>query len=312
MPAALHLQPRDIDVLAEIGEMSLLDTETIHQRFFPNASRRRVQQRVQLYNQQGLTRIVALSVWFSNGDRGRVPAIHCLTDRGADAVEAAGEARPRRVLHGEPKPETFHHRLAVIKARLAMDDACEAARWLKPVWIMEHDRCPTAVAPDKPLLHQRWLYHAFSVDNKTITCLPDAVSLLRIPRDPRRPTTNTSDLVAYWEIDCSTERRTQIVNRLPGYAALVEHQGYRRYWPQLHGPSVRVFWVCRSSERVTALCERVKDAPVAKVFRFTTADELTAEAALLRPIWRDVGGTRREIVRLPSQDIARTAARVTP
>jgi hypothetical protein len=301
MPAGLHLQPRDIQVLAEIGELSLLDTKTIHERFFPNVGCRRVQQRLQLYQQQGLTRIVALSVWFNNGDRGRVPAIHCLTDRGADAVESASELRPRRVLRGEPKPETFHHRLSVVKARLAMDDACAAAKLLKPLWIMEHDRCPTAVAPDKPLLHQRWLYHAFSNAEKTIVCLPDAASLFRIPRDPRWPERDTTDLLAYWEIDCSTERRTQIVERLPGYAALVEQQGYRRYWPQLERPAVRVFWVCRSAERIKALCERLKDAPIAKIFRFTTADELTAAAALVKPIWRDAAGGRREILRLPSQ-----------
>lgn len=35
MAAGLHLQPRDIHLLASIGELGLLDTETIHERFFP-------------------------------------------------------------------------------------------------------------------------------------------------------------------------------------------------------------------------------------------------------------------------------------
>ena len=172
MPAGLHLQTRDIRLLAEIGELSVLDTDTIHERFFAKVSRRRAQQRLRLYQEQGLTRTITLSVWFGDRDRGRVPAIHCLTERGADAVEAAGERRPRRVLRSEPKPETFHHRLAVVKARLAMDDACSATKLLEPIWIMEHDRCPAAT-PDKPMLHQRWLYHAFSTGEKTVTCLPD-------------------------------------------------------------------------------------------------------------------------------------------
>jgi len=106
--------------------------------------------------------------------------------------------------------------------------------------------------------------------------------------------------VAYWEIDCSTERRTQIVERLPGYTALAEQQGYRRYWRQLDRPTVRVFWVCRSAQRIEALCEKLKDAPIAKIFRFTTADELTAANALVRPIWQDASGSRREILRLPT------------
>ena len=121
MPASLHPTSPRHPYTRPDRELGLLDTETIHQRFFPKVSRRRVQ-RLRLYQEQGLTRIVTLSVWFGDGERGHFND-HCLTERGADAVEAATEIRPRRVLRSEPKPETFHHRLSVIKARLAMDDA---------------------------------------------------------------------------------------------------------------------------------------------------------------------------------------------
>jgi hypothetical protein len=274
----------------------LLDTDTIHQRFFPGVTRRRSQQRLQLYQAHGLTRTLVLTVWFGNGNQGRTPAIHCLTERGADAVQVLTGRRPARVLRSEPKPETFHHRLAVVKCRLAVDDACAAAGLLEPAWIMEQDRDPTA--KDLPPFQQRMLYHAFADGPKTITCQPDAASLLRIPRDPAQPQTNTSDLLAYWEADRSTESRSQILEKLPGYAAVVERHAYRRYWPQLQKPAIRVFWVCPSQERIAALCEKLKDAPIAQLFRFTTSEELTPQTALLAPIWCALDGRRREIMRV--------------
>ncbi len=296
MPAGLHLQPRDVTALALIGELGLLDTEMIHQRIFPSVTRRRCQQRLQLYQAHGFTRTVILTVWFGDGDQGRIPAIHCLTDRGADAIHSFTGRRPARVLRSEPKPETFYHRLAIVKSRLAMDDACAAVGLSEPAWIMEQDRDPTAT--DQPPLKQRMLYHAFGDGPKIVTCQPDAASLMRIPRDPTRPQVNASDLLGYWEIDRSTESRSQILDKLPGYTTCIERHAYRRYWPGLKKPAVRVFWVCRSQRRIEALCEKLQDASVAQLFRFTTAGELSPETALTVPIWRDLHGRCREIMRV--------------
>jgi hypothetical protein len=284
-----------VGTLALIGELGLLDTDMIHERFFAGVSRRRCQQRLQLYQAHGFTRTVILTVWFGDGDQGRIPAVHCLAERGADAVYSLIGRRPARVLRSEPKPETFYHRLAVVKSRLAIDDACATAGLSEPAWIMEQDRNPAAT--DLLPFQQRMLYHAFRDGPKTITCQPDAVCLLRIPRTPAQPQTDTTNLLAYWEIDRSTERGSQILAKLPGYAAVVEKHDYRRYWPDLQKPAIRVFWVCRTEQRIEAICEKLKKAQAAKLFRFTTNDELTRQTALFAPIWRDVAGRRREIMR---------------
>ena len=307
MPAGLHLQPRDVAILTELGEFGLLDTDTIHERHFAGVSLRRVQQRLQLYQVQGLTKTACLSVWFNSDQRrGRVPTIHCLTERGAEAVQEVTGQQPLRLLRGEPKPETLHHRLAIVKSRLAIDDACLKAGLLEPVWIMEQDRDPTAT--ERPLLQQRHLYHAFAGEKKTITCQPDAACVLRIPRNAMQPRANTSELLVYWEIDRSTESRAQILGKMPGYTLLLDRKPYRRYWPQLGNPTIRVFWVCQSDERIAALCEKLRDVPVARCFRFTTAAELTPERALGAPVWQLVDRSRREIMRLPAASITRSAA----
>ena len=108
--------------------------------------------------------------------------------------------------------------VAVVKSRLAIDDACLKAGLLEPMWIMEQDRDPTAT--DRPLLQHRHLYHAFAGAQKTITCQPDAACVLRIPRNPLQPRANTSDLLVYWERDRSTESRAQILEKI---AFCVQH-----------------------------------------------------------------------------------------
>ena len=109
----------------------------------------------------------------------------------------------------------------------------------------------------------------------------------------------TTPLLVFWEADLSTERTGQTVNKCPGYGALLERRDYRRYWPQAERAPVRVFWVCRSQQRIQSLSVALREKPVAQCFRLTTTDELRAETALTLPIWRTIDGQRREILQIP-------------
>jgi hypothetical protein len=253
---------------------------------------------VQPLQAQGLIHSIALTVWYGNRGGGRIPTIHCLTERGAEVVESIAGCRPPRVLRSDPKPETLHHRLAVVQARLAIDDGCRSLGLAAPEWIMEQDRRDD-VQRDTPLSRQRVLYHEFAAKDKTFTCQPDAASLLQIPRDLDRPNAGMTPLLAFLEVDRSTERTTQAASKCAGYTALFEQRQYRRYWPQAGQAAVRVFWVCRSSQRIESLTAAVREHTVAQSFRFTTADELRADTALTLPIWKTIDGERREILRLP-------------
>jgi hypothetical protein len=205
-------------------------------------------------------------------------------------------------------PETLHHRLAIVQARLAFDDGCRLLSLNAPDWFMEQDRRDDVVANEPPS-RQRVLYHEFTASGKKFTCQPDAASLLPIPRDIERPAAGTTPLLAYWEVDRSSERTEQTKNKCPGYAALLERRDYRRYWALDNHAAVRVFWVCRSKQRIVSLCNAMRDKPVARFFRFTTADELRADTALTQPIWRTIDGQCREILRLPA---ASAACHMTP
>lgn len=298
MKTAVQLQDRDVSLLTELGHVGLLDTDLIHRRHFSPVSRRRCQQRLQQLQAEGLTRSVALTVWYGKPGGGRIPTIHCLTERGAAAIESIAGCRPRRFLRSDPRPETLHHRLAIVQARLAIEDGCRALGLAAPEWVMEQDRRDDA-KPDDPPSRQRVLYHEFTTGGKKFTCQPDAASLMQIPRSTERIEAGTTPLLGLWEIDRSTERVAQVVSKCPGYAALLDRKDYRRYWSNLDQAPVRVFWVCPSRQRIESIVARLREHPVSQYFRFTTAGELSADSSMTLPIWRTIDGQRREIFRLP-------------
>jgi hypothetical protein len=107
-------------------------------------------------------------------------------------------------------------------------------------------------------------------------------------------------VTGFFEIDYSSEGRKQITNKLPGYTRLLSERTYARYFPRTENAVVRVYWVCRSPERIASLRERLANESIAQFFRFTTIGELSTSSALTIPIWQDLTGKRREILRLPA------------
>lgn len=297
MPA-IQLQPRDIEMFSLLGDVGVLDTDLLHARCFAEVSLRRCQQRLKQHVEQGLIRSQKLTVWY--GDQsGRMPTLFTLTESGAEVVHEVTGERPIRVCRSDPKPETFHHRLAIVKARLAIDDGFRSLGLSIPQWIMEQDRRSDA-KPDEPPSQQRLLYHWFRSGDKTFSCQPDAACQMSIPRDAAAGNSKLIELIAFFEIDRSTERRTQFLGKYPGYTALVEQRGWFRYFPSATSAPVRILIVCQSPQRIQSLRECSSNHPLAPLLRFTTAAELSSVHPLTSAIWQDTTGQRREFIRLPA------------
>lgn len=296
---SLSLQARDHLVLTSLGEHGVLDTDLIHAHYFQDVTHRRCRQRLHAYAEHGLTRSVQLRLWTAACQR-RAPMIHSLTERGVEVVEELTGIRPPRVSKGDPKPETIHHRLEIVRVKLVFDAAASQIGLKKPLWILEQDRDPLA-SIELPPSQRRILYHGFK-DPPACTCQPDSACRLSIPKDITTPTTNTTDLLGYFEIDCSSEGRKQIVSKLPGYVRLIQHRAYTRYFSSSGDAVVRVFWVCRTQARIDSLLELLGTESVAQFFRFTTSQDLSAStsSAMTSPIWQATDGKRREIIRLPA------------
>lgn len=296
MSNSLVLQARDRQVLGALAENGFMDTDMIHEHHFAGVSQRRCRQRLSQYQEHGLTRVLNLRLWTSEQSR-RAPTVHSLTERGVDYVQTLDGTRPLRVSKGEPQASTIHHRLGIVRTKLVLDAASQSLGLLPPEWFLEQDRDPLT-SDDLPPNQRRYLYHSFQ-EPVRCTCQPDAAFRAAIPRDPAQPRRDTTELIGFLEIDCSTEGRKQIAAKLPGYTRLISTRAFQRYFPKSEKAVVRVFWVCHSWARIHSLCDKLGNDPVAQVFRFTTLADLTQTQALTAPIWHATDGKRREIIRLP-------------
>ena len=283
--AGIRLTDRDIRVLADLGELGLLDFELCRSRHFATLSYERCRQKIAQYLENGLIQAIKLQVWYASDARGgRIPTILCLAELGAEAVHQRTGDYPRHILSSDLAPATFFHRLQVVKVRIAVDSAAQHAGLSQPCWIMERDMRPDAPANVMP--HQRRiLYHEFTTPSGTFTCQPDAAATLLIPHPNGPPT----ELAVLFEIDLSTEGLAQCRRKVPGYTAIFQQRSFP-YWSHLRHPAIRVFWVVPSDQRIGTLAAALRDFPAAQCFRFTTFAQCNHNV-LTQPVWQDVHGT---------------------
>ena len=80
MPAlSIRLQPRDLALFAELREVGLLDTTTLHDRHFAaDTTGKACLRRLALYAAHGLVQPITPSVSFGLPRGGRLPALHRL------------------------------------------------------------------------------------------------------------------------------------------------------------------------------------------------------------------------------------------
>jgi Replication-relaxation len=298
MLPALRLQPRDLQLLNELGETGLLDTATIHRRHFPaDRTGEACLRRLRLYAAHGLTEAIAPAVSFGLPRGGRLPAIHRLTPRGAAVLqEVTGEA-PRRVLTSGPRPETLLHRLGCAKLQLLVRDACAVAGFPAPAWIAEYDAVP-GVGPNVPLSERFILCQMYrGADGTRHTCWPDAACLLSIPGRAIGALPEPHALILLWEFDRSTETLKQVARKLPGYREFLARGDWRRAFPGAVQPTVRVFVVTPSAARLRHIADALRGHPGSEAVRLAVLGDLTPERFFTAPLFRTVVGDARPILR---------------
>lgn len=298
MPAkTMQLQDRDLLLLTELAEVVVMDTETVHRRFFPeDRSNRACRRRLRLLAAHGLTRAIPMTVYYANQRGGKLPTIHCLAERGAELLSERTGAKPHRILRCDPRPETLQHRLGVARLQLTVNDACAISGLPRPQWILEQDTQP-GVPSTSPLSKRFILYETFpAADGKQISCRPDASSLVNIPKQSSQAPTWEA-LIGYWEYDRSTELLRQVARKVPGYHELITKESFKKHWPDKAQPTIRVFFVAQSEQRLQNVAATIRDQPGAAYFRLTTTTELTPANFFTSPIWRTVQGDRRAILR---------------
>jgi hypothetical protein len=284
-PKGLYLQPRDLALLAELGEFGLLPTDVIHARHFPDDKTGvAVRRRLRLLANHQLIQTVAIAV-ARVGKPGRLPAFHRLTTTGDDVLHHETGLRSQRPGRSEiPKPHTILHRSGMAQVALAFTDACRLNGLTLPAWHFEFD-CVPGVSRTAPLSQRFLLRHDFvGGSGKTLTCWPDALCRFELT-DAQR----TWELAIAWEYDRSTETHRQIQQKLDAYMPWLQRQAYRHAFPSaLHA---RVLVIVQSEGRRQNLIQSFRRHPTASIVRLTVWSSLQAPPPLTAPSWYPLDGS---------------------
>lgn len=296
-PKAARVTNRDIPTLAGIGEYGVIDLKLCHAKFYAGFSTEWCRQCLRRLAEAGLVRETSLRVWFDAQSRsGRIPFLYSLTPDGADVVEAATGITPRYVLRSDPTPATFHHRLAIVRVRIAFEIAAQREGLSPPRFVTEQDVQPDAPEDAMPQQRSR-LYQKFqSPEGRIIICRPDATAVIRIPH-PSGDDQLATDLATFVEADRSTEGIAQCERKLPGYSVVFQRNKFSRFWIGLQNPVYRVFWIVPSPERIKTLSAAFRGKPVAEFFRFSTFADCQADRILTEAVWRDCFGEAMPLYR---------------
>jgi hypothetical protein len=278
MIGGIRYQDRDKAILSDLAEYGVLDTETIRQRHFPDATTPQAcAKKLRQYKELGLVQAIDVTL------DGKKSSVYWLTALGHEELVGLGGPAVPPLTNVSSK--TIHHRLGVAKTRITFDDGFRSAKLTKPAWLVEPD----------PKLR----YSSHVAGQAMADCNPDASCCANLP--------GGWQLVAYLEFDRSTETNNRVAEKLPGYANLLTSSAYRtKHWPNIGDRHVvRVLFVCPSPQRIENLRQTFLQSPVRQHLRFAVASDILGNGGLpepspnllVRPIWGDHLGKRMAILK---------------
>ena len=292
----MALTPRDLDILRAVHRHRLL--RSTHLAALTGGSRQATLRRLQLlFHHSYLDRPPMQLDWYA---RGSEPMVYALGNRGAEVLEAEGEAR-RGGIRWDTKNRNLsriflHHTLAVAEVMVAFEVACrsrEDVQFIPPEEVL-------AEAPESTRrlrlpfrwqveIHEGGKPHRLGVE-------PDRVFGLRFEAEPENRRR------AYFSLEADRGTMPVVRKGLAQTSFFRKLLAYQETWRQgLHRthlgiPNFRVLTVTTSWERVRHLVEACRSLPGGgeRLFLFTDREKLSHEDILSCKL---VNG-RSEVVRL--------------
>jgi|GEM_PF-2003768 len=294
---------RDFAILADIGEYGILTTKMVHKRHWPDGtSLRACQVRLSVLRDDGFIGDVRLAVTKSQSKKvepydliGPNPTGFVLLPKGAEFLESHAGTVAKRVSQSKPAALTLLHRLNVVACRLSFDAGFGQPT---PRWIFEQD-CVPGCGLAESAENRHILYERFRLENRDAWVRPDASSLIRF----EGATGSSHFVVAYWEIDRSTNSLDKEMGKSTGYQCLIRTGAFRRHWPELaeiQPDAVRVFYVCESQKRIDQISNVLRGHGVAPYYRFAVREELLSSPEATARTWQDTEGEKYSILRRPN------------
>lgn len=303
----IRIQKRDFSILQTLALVVLLDTVMIWRRFFPaDKTMEACLRRLRLLLREGLIGKLSFPVVSVSDQPGKLLTLYRLTRSGGELLTSLTGVKPHRILRTDPRPHTLLHRRDLAGVMLAVNDAATLLglqNLLEPKWILEQDM-RAGVRPDASRIERFILYEDFEQNGETIQLRPDASTWFRFPAQSGNGKLAWADLLVWWEIDRSTEVLSRMIAKVTCFNILLRQNEphdpsrrlYRRHWPQVDNPTLRVFFVCPSVQRIQAIAGAIRNVPGAEYVRLATLESVTPERFFADAIWYDVNGERKAII----------------
>lgn len=274
---------RDLDTGELLNTVGPLPSPTIKQACFPGCSDRITRRRLHHLVEMNFLRRLTIGM-YHNGN-GRLPYAYGLTPYGAEVLYEKRGVTPRQVLTDVPSPTHVAHTLAVSQFVHTLRQACQRLPLALPAIIFEYDLTdayrndpkPTTPYQQRYILHEKFTPVINGQPGKPFSCRADTSFKLVVGQHT---------LLGYLEADRSTQPLRVLRAKAKAYHQLiaVEHR-YRKHWPNLVEPSIRVYCTVESKRRLKSLAAGLLQTPGAELFRIAVTATLSPETILTEPVW---------------------------
>jgi len=277
------LQLRDIEVISSVVRYYTLTRAQINRLHFPTDSDGRItRKRLRVLHEEGLINRTNMQV--VNPAMGAPAYVYFPSSKGCAFL--AQELKDDRFLSActrTPNWTHLYHWVEVAQTHILLDQAIVKFPGVSKIeWISEW----TLLNADEKEPEKR--FKLYTRLGPKLVCAPDAAFLLQrlVEEDEFRK-------VFYLEQDRDTTENANRVaaQKCHGFASLYERRMHvARHFPIANVDKFTVLFVAPSPNRRDALCKAFADKPAAKLYRFVSQTDLTADTFLVAPIWYSCAG----------------------
>lgn len=286
---SFQITDRDIEILQALNRFRYMRTGQVHELLFPGnttmqSARRRLRN---LYHHKYIARA---QPYVQVGKP--APEIAYYLDRkGRNLLRQQGEIVRYWRKGGEVKYQFLEHALAVSQFRVHLERAVAAHDHISldqfiPDFQMR-EQAERFVGKKRYLLYQEAMHPAL---RKSFVLHPDALIVLTAQRDGK----SASRLLCL-EVDRASQGLDRIRDKVTGYHLAKEQNLFRQYGDF---SDFVVLFQAPSERRSTALFSALVDHVAAPAVRVAPAHNVTTTSLLTEPVWKDMGGEMRRILKV--------------
>ena len=285
---SFQMTDRDLEILRALNRYRYMRTGQVHQLLFSEngtmqSARRRLRN---LYHH----RYIARAQPYVQVGKPAPEIAYFLDRKGREVLRSEGEIVRYWRKGTEVKYQFLEHAIAVSEFRLKLEKAVAAHDHLTldrfiPDFQMR-DEAERFVGKRRYLLYREAIHPAL---RKSFVIHPDALINLSAERDGK-----AGSRMLCLEVDRGTQGLEKIRDKLTGYH-LAREQGLFRQFGDFH--DFVVLFQAPGPKRAQSIFEALSDHVAASMARVTSADDVSSESLLTEPIWKDMSGEMRRIVR---------------